>query len=206
MVKNTNFEVTDPRSLPRPLLREWSQVCTDYRTRVDGDLPWHYKERAQIGFLAAAAWRLKGAALEEWHTEKLSEGKSRKGRGDLWVQVSGGAWHIEAKLVLVWLRPSPNSGVKRVGATLRKACRDASEMKRYKGERRVGVVFAVPRVARKHASDCERLVKRWREGLRGLKPIGAMWHGDKAQSTRAGKAEIWPGILLLVSNASSKAG
>ena len=104
---NPRFHATPGRSLPLNLLRAWADVCADYQ-RIVGDLPWYYHERAQIGFLAAAAWRLGGVALEEWRTDKIShDGPSRNGRGDLWVQLKSGAWHIEAKHVTVRLRGTP---------------------------------------------------------------------------------------------------
>lgn len=67
--------------------REYIECFTD-----DGgtyDVGYFYNERANIGFLAAAAWREKGwVALEEFRSDKkhrLEKGKLSKGRGDLYV-------------------------------------------------------------------------------------------------------------------------
>ena len=197
--------VTPHVGLPERLLRGWTDVCWDYKRRV-GDLPWQHKERAQVGFLAAAAWRLKGAALEEWMADKFShDGARRNGRGDLWIQLGARAWHIEAKHVTVRLHSDSARGVAQVRATFRRACHDASAMHAYRGERRVGIVFAAPVIARKHVDQASDRLGRWLEDLRKIPSIGMAYCMDNRQLAARGNADIWPGAVLLVGK-SRKAG
>lgn len=82
------------------LLPAWIRIhaaYTDAFVPQDGELSLYYRERPQIGFLAAAAFAAGGVALEEWGTEK-NEGY---GRNDLWVrlcpQTEAEDYTIEAK-------------------------------------------------------------------------------------------------------------
>lgn len=54
-----------------------------------GDLGWFYNERPNIGFLAGAAWRIKGwVAIEEYRFDKAHPSKRNavsKGRADLFI-------------------------------------------------------------------------------------------------------------------------
>src|SRR6266540_1291148 len=56
-----------------PLIESWVTVLEDYSKQVHGDRPWWYRERTQVGFLAVAAWRGGGIAIEEWGTTKYKE-------------------------------------------------------------------------------------------------------------------------------------
>jgi len=53
-----------------------------------GDIGWFQNERANVGFLAAAAWRIPGwVALQEFAMQKLRKGRSSKGRADLYIGI-----------------------------------------------------------------------------------------------------------------------
>lgn len=82
-----------------PVLKKWHAVLSDYSKRSKGDQPWWYRERPQIGFLAAAAWSADGVALEEWGMKKGPQKCQSEGRNDLWLCYDGNEWFLEAKHV-----------------------------------------------------------------------------------------------------------
>jgi hypothetical protein len=94
-----SLDIRDRRFEPlRPILETWFMILENYITRVPKDLPFWYRERPQIGFLAAAAWQSGYAALEEWGMVKGSQKDKHRGRNDLWIGYPGGQeWFIEAK-------------------------------------------------------------------------------------------------------------
>ena len=89
-------------------LNTWCDLLRRY-LEANEEGPFLYRERSQVGFLAAAIWVSGGIALEEWHLEKTKvraeggSGDSYKGRGDLWFTVDSdsaehpGGWYLEAK-------------------------------------------------------------------------------------------------------------
>lgn len=87
----------------KPIIMAWFQVLEDYAnlsnvgTELDRDSAFGYRERPQVGFLAAAAWRAGGVALEEWGTSKGDETVQSYGRNDLWIRLGVKEWFIEAK-------------------------------------------------------------------------------------------------------------
>jgi len=75
---------SESKGLPKfkPVLDGWLEVQRTFITEMRDDFPWHYHERASIGFLAAGAWRSgphQTVALEEWHTDKGTQPKPSKG-------------------------------------------------------------------------------------------------------------------------------
>ena len=86
------------------LLNEWCATMNDYSTQSKnmngwvrgrgGDLPyWYAKEEANVGFLAAAVWRLGGVTLQEFEVTR----PDAKGQGDLWFKLGELECHIETK-------------------------------------------------------------------------------------------------------------
>lgn len=71
-----------------------SQDMNSWARERGGDLPyWYAKEETNIGFLAAAVWRLGGAALQEFEVTR----QDGKGQADLWFNLDGLSCHVEAK-------------------------------------------------------------------------------------------------------------
>ena len=147
----------------RRLLQAWQASLSDYVRIAQGgdmgaDLPYWYNERANVGFLVAAAWRLGGAAIEEYTVDKPRQGT--KGRADLWLRVPrlGLECRFEAKVH--W--PADTAAAKRAcNALLRQA---STQMKQYSqqgsgGCLRMAVNFIVADTA---------TIKRGRQVLRGL--------------------------------------
>jgi len=71
--------VPEPGTWQR-LLFHWCAVLNRYfEWEGEDDLPHWHNERAQIGFLAAAVWRMGGVALEEYCTDREATEVSKKG-------------------------------------------------------------------------------------------------------------------------------
>lgn len=72
----------------KPVLDNWIEIVREYSKAFQNhDACWWYTERANVGTLAAAAWRTKGwLALEEYSTSKRGdEAGSKNGRCDLYM-------------------------------------------------------------------------------------------------------------------------
>lgn len=102
-----------PKSQPPGELLPWVELFQVWRDRLHhyrmiskGDIGWDYAERSQVGFLAAAAWHVGGAAIEEYGVEKKLSADRRQryqGRADLWLGVGGRGFALEAKYTSVRL-------------------------------------------------------------------------------------------------------
>lgn len=87
------------------LLNEWCSVMNDYAAHSvcrsswaksqGGDLAYWNEERANVGFIAAAVWRLGGVAVQEF--EVTRPGKTKGAKGDLWFNLDDLSCQIEAK-------------------------------------------------------------------------------------------------------------
>jgi hypothetical protein len=85
--------------------RDYLKFYTDKKGKPI-DIGWFYNERPNIGFLAAAAWRIPGwIALEEFTTKKRVQGKAHRGRADLYIGVPRGNhfWEIAIESKLAWV-------------------------------------------------------------------------------------------------------
>ena len=70
------------------LLERWSQGIDRYIDLTDGDIPYWYKERANVSFLAGAAWQCGWVAMQEFERDKQKpkgRHKTWKGRCDLYL-------------------------------------------------------------------------------------------------------------------------
>jgi hypothetical protein len=96
-----------PKSQPPGDLLPWVGLFRAWRDRLHhdysvsrGDIGWDYAERSQVGFLAAAAWQVGGAAIEEYGMVKKNPADRRRkynGRADLWLGFGGRGFALEAK-------------------------------------------------------------------------------------------------------------
>lgn len=89
------------------LLEEWILSIERFSRITNGDVPYWYNERANVGVLAAAAWRCGRIALEEFQHEKIDVSSNEEtdetnqekwmGRCDLWISNDRSEELIEAK-------------------------------------------------------------------------------------------------------------
>lgn len=96
--------VPSPETWKR-LIEEWHSVMDDYAVRSrnmnkwasdrGGDLAyWHKQEITNVGFLAGAVWRLGGVVIHEF---EVTRARGQLGWGDLWIDLDGFRFHVEAK-------------------------------------------------------------------------------------------------------------
>jgi hypothetical protein len=195
-------ETIDTKRFPaiRPILEAWRTVCKTYLTQVPEDAPWNYHERAHTGFFAAAAWKAGGVALEEWRTDKKNgTGPCRNGRGDLWIQRSGLALHIEAKHTWINIRKE-RARIEKIIAKFRQARRDASDIPCDGSERKVGVLFAAPVIRHKKLGESEALLKTWTKEMKGLDYLAMALICDVPKSRPESKY-VSLGVALFVGDA-----
>lgn len=104
-----NYIIKNKRNLGHwdALMEEWILSIERFSRITDGDVPYWYNERANIGVLAAAAWRCGRIALEEFQYEKIDVSSDEEtdetaqnkwnGRCDLWISNDRTAEIVEAK-------------------------------------------------------------------------------------------------------------
>jgi len=122
----------------------WDRVLRDLEAAmIPWGLPYVYRERPNLGILAAAAARIGYVPFEEYSAEKGRGKSQRLGRADLWLATKNGAraYDFEAKYI------SPSFNSKRLVTTIEHhldiAAKDASDV-RYKSDRTIGIVFVSP--------------------------------------------------------------
>jgi hypothetical protein len=183
------------------LLRSWISVCRAYERRVCGDHPWYYHERAHTGFLAAAAWKAHGVALEEWRTEKRStRGDRREGRSDLWIQLDKVCAHIEAKHMWCLLGSAVDRAAERVGTRLKRARHDASDIICGPGEQRLGVLFVAPVVRRVNIEEGPARLRGWLTELK-RRQFNFAWTMNRECRRTGGRDRVVLGVALVIGRA-----
>lgn len=126
------------------VLQEWIDLQDQFYERA-GQLAYCYSERANVGLLAAAMWRCRHIAIEEFATRRC-DGWRSPGRIDLFVQIGRCALCIEAKILR--LRAPENESEWRtfwqlLRAKVRAARHEAARASRGTFRHRVGLVFCV---------------------------------------------------------------
>ncbi len=79
------------------LLNKWFDIMEDYIEKSKDDLPYWHSERANTGFLAAAAWKIGALAIEEYFTKRVYSSKRYNGQCDLWIKYKNFEFSAEAK-------------------------------------------------------------------------------------------------------------
>lgn len=106
------------------LLEEWCKVHARYCELVADDAIYWHIERSNLAALAAAAWRIDWAALEEFSHEKVRPNGRFSGRADLLIRSPMAEEYIEAKLA--WCRHATDERVAMAVSALEQACVDAA--------------------------------------------------------------------------------
>lgn len=159
-MESFRFQGDRRRSLVYELLVNWNKALRALEKAMGtSDLPYVYRERPNLGILAAAATKTGYIPFEEYCAEK-GRGKSRrKGRGDLWVVAKDGskAFDFEAKYMDVSFHS------KRLAKTIQYhldiVAEDASAL-RYKSDCTIGILFMCPYGATYENFDSEPF---WRQ-------------------------------------------
>ncbi|WP_174874809.1 hypothetical protein [Vogesella oryzae] len=131
------------------LLEEWFLSIERYSRITDGGAPYWFNERANVGVLAASAWRCGRIALEEFQYEKVDVSNSEdtdeeaikkwNGRCDLWMRGDRIEEIVEAKFK--WLNLCSDKTNENALTCLDQAVKDAANTKGHDEIRAVGVAF-----------------------------------------------------------------
>jgi hypothetical protein len=161
------------------------------------DWPYWYKERTQVGFLAAAVWQAGGTALEEYRKDKAH---GSKGRYDLWINFKGRGFECEAKWGWLNLRSTSKDAAESAKVVLKhseadmRSCRDGG-----KGQG-LAIAFLTVLIGRDESDSKFGAIEGCLEQLRGDPDCGALlWIGVPNRCRHSVKFE-WPygGLLMVV--------
>jgi hypothetical protein len=179
----------------KPVLACWIEALWRYHSEVGRDFL-GYGERAQVGFLAGAAWLSGHVALEEWGTEKGPSDARVQGRCDLWINISD--FHIEAKRE--WCKVTEPEEVQRAKAEncLDDAVACARRIK--SGDNRcLAAAFLSPGCSMRHDKDVDALLRAWLKVVQGIPNDGMAWYftDDFESMPSSGDFESFGIVLLL---------
>jgi hypothetical protein len=160
------------------ILSHWVSVCRKYAKDVAGDWWWNYSERPCIGFLAAAAWKSGGVALEEWATKKWTiDDPPIYGRGDVWIRHQMKDFFIEGRHIRVTLKECSDfdKAFQRVKDRFDGAieCADRQKVERQRiPQKKLGVIF----IGMTFPKNDSSLRATWLYNLAGgLRPSALAW-------------------------------
>jgi len=198
----------DAKKLPalQGILESWITVQSDYQCAMNNeDHAWNYRERACVGFLAAAVWKCKegnGVALEEWHTQKGPKSKPSNGqcRCDLYVYHGGREFFIEAKHMRSRATGNREKEMGYISTHLETAVRDAKRLQCESGQQKLGVLFIVPFYPPgKHPENFDEHISGWLEDVARIPHSAMAWLFHRPENIRPKRHEtICPGIVILV--------
>ena len=194
--KHTHCDASGLPSLA-PLLQAWLAVQRRYTQITGDDYSFNYHERAHVGFLAAAAWRTGGVALEEWRTAKGHRSSPRNGRCDLYVfQPDAYEFHIEAKHI--WARATARDPLKSIKAKLADAVKNAKDNQCSKNQK-VGLLFVAPYYPPRKQADMSKHLPLWLKSVcDGVRHSAVAWQFRDLRSIGSGDGgNICPGVVLL---------
>ena len=198
-LKDEHFDAPECPGLHR-LLRGWLKAQRDYATAMEsGDHASRYHERALIGFLAAAAWRDKGVALEEWRTDKTRPNVDppSKGRCDLYLyRKEHYEFNIEAKHM--WSRATGHAPVEAIKKNLERAVIAVNQLPCSKKEK-LAVLFIAPYYPIGKQRDMANHIASWLEDICTIRPrAGIAWLlRDRHSLCPSDEYNVGPGIVLL---------
>jgi len=188
-----------------PVLKNWVRTVEEYTSAFEQDACWSYTERANVGVLAGAAWRTKGwLALEEYSTTKRCiQGQPRNGRCDLYLldrNEGGMSFAVEAKQARQNMGKRVSQNLNRLDAQFADAWRDAGQIHRGEGDKRVAACFVMPRLPLEEADTLDEALDFWLNDVREQVEYDALaWvFPEEARRFQGRKARVSPGVVLVM--------
>jgi hypothetical protein len=142
------------------------------------DSPFAYRERTQVGFFAAACWRLDVPALEEWRTMKGTIEDPIKGRCDLWIDTND--FHIEAKHAWSNVVHSDARIIQGVSTTLDLA-EVSAKVLTCDACSKLAFSFVTACIPKEEFERCEVLTERWLQIVSNIPCDALAWYMPKIQ-------------------------
>lgn len=141
------------------LFEKWLEGIDRYISLTEGDVPYWYRERANVSFLAGAAWQCGWVAMQEFETEKQKpkgRNKAWKGRCDLFICSEDRADFVEAKYK--WISLNSRTLMEKLDKVLEDAVSDAHDSKCRQDISAVGVAFIPFYVHSKYKDEIDILL------------------------------------------------
>lgn len=144
----------------RPILVKWEDMNRRYAETVQGDVAYWCGERTCVALLAAAAWATGGMGITEYDEQENADAEPCRRRVDVWLRInvrpSGPAttFVIEAKYEFVMGNTSPRLLERR----LDRAATKVKLAQAQPGERRLALLFAVPKLTRGESMEKVRSI------------------------------------------------
>lgn len=212
-----NYKIKNKKNLGHwdALLEEWILSIERFSRITNGDVPYWYNERANIGVLAAAAWRCGRIALEEFQYEKIdvsSNGetdettqKKWNGRCDLWISNDRSEEIVEAKFK--WLNMRSEKLTEFARSCLMEAVGDAKNTRGNDEIKAIGVAFLPVYAKADKVGDIDALEKVIAETIVSACQLPAdlvAWCFPKRLRDHIGEKykNYLPGIILLAKQQS----
>jgi hypothetical protein len=198
------YEIRNKRDLShwQPLIEEWMLAIERYCRISEGDAPYWYNERANIGVLSGAAWRCGRIALEEFQYEKEKKNGSKPGRADLWISFEKGSQTdeelIEAKFKEISLQSL--SPIEIAETQLKKALSDAKETKGKDDIRSIGVSFLYLNILKKKANNLPNIITEFIDEIKKSNYELMAWTFPvEMQVPDSERNYISPGVIMMAS-------
>lgn len=194
------------RKIWEKLLRNWIKLMDKYlvAARGRGDLPYWNGEDANTSFLAAAAWKLGGVAIEQFYAER-KKGKS-KGHSDLWIRFNG---QKDFDFVAEAKRYDETIKLEKIKEKILNKLAEAEQNlkdldERYKSKHLISICFVFPRINKKKRGKFseEEFIKKVIEAFEKEKNIIVASYFPKIdmkkyRSPEYGDKFEYPGVLLV---------
>lgn len=188
-----------------PLMEEWILCIERYCRVTEGDAPYWYNERANVGIVAGASWRCGWIALEEFQSEKSdydhgdeNDSPSNKwnGRCDLYICSDYSNEVIETKFK--WITTNSNDIKSSMASVIELAISDASKLEAEEGLTYAGLAFLPIYVNKSNLSNADTLETKIQEAIHTAKSIDAdivAWcFPDSMKDYISDKGNYLPGI------------
>jgi len=163
------------------------------------DVPWWYNERASLSLLAGAVWQSGGVAFEEYSEDKRGIDHRKltyRGRNDLYFKFRQREFICEAKQAWCGATRIRDRSSTRIEGRLDDACADIRKVSP-RGQRRLGILFAVPYIARSERANIDTVIERWVDALARLDCCCA-WVFPKSTRQVFHKPYVYPGVAVLL--------
>lgn len=206
-----NYIINKPKKMNHwaALLEEWILSIERYCRITDGDAPYWYNERANIGMLAGAAWRCGRIALEEFQHDKVdvsscvaadeTDKKTWRGRCDLWMSDEHCQEVVEAKFC--WLDMRSDKRIATAQTCLHAALIDATNTKGEGDMKAIGVAFLPVYAKAGKVGDVnalgEVILSTIKEACKTNADLVAWSFPKRVRKYVSENSDYFPGIILL---------
>jgi hypothetical protein len=184
----------------RPILKRWislNRMFGSRWTRMSGDAPWWYNERALLGVFVGAVWQSGEEAFEEYSEQKRRGKLLGPGRIDLWFSAGSSEFWAEAKSMEIPLTRGAGQATK-VNSVMEIAKEDASRLTPDGYTRRLALVFGMPYLRPCPKSQLKRRLRHMLMQAREVEHDAIAWIFPDMKRLPKANGWVCPGIILWV--------